>query len=227
MHRPDSADEKRWAELARSSPPLPPEFYLQPTVEVARELLGCLLVHDTADGPTVGRIVETEAYLAEGDAGCHAARGRTERNAPMFAGPGTIYVYQIYGMHWCMNLVTQPEGVAEAVLLRAVEPLAGIEAMRGRRGRRGLKELASGPAKLAQAFDVGPRHNRGDITSGELYVAAGTDPPRRVTVTTRVGLAPGRGEQLPLRFLVADCPWVSRAARAGTTSKRRRRRTSR
>ena len=225
MRESDPTDERHWAELARSLAPLPARFYLQPTVEVARKLLGCLLVHDTAGGLTEGRIVETEAYLAEGDAGCHAARGRTERNAPMFERPGTIYVYQIYGMHWCMNLVTQPEGTPEAVLLRAVEPLAGIETMRRRRGRRALKELASGPAKLTQAFDVGPRHNRGDITSGELHIAAAGGLPPSVTVTTRVGLSPGRGDELLLRFLVSGSPWVSRAARRST--KRRRGRINR
>jgi len=225
MRETDLADERRWVEIARASATLKASFYLQPTVEVARGLLGHLLVHDSPDGITVGRIVETEAYLAEGDLGCHAARGRTDRNSPMFEGPGTIYVYQIYGMHWCMNLVTQPEGIPEAVLLRAVEPLAGIELMRRRRQRHALKELASGPAKLTQAFDVGPRHNCGHITSGALHVSSAVEKPRSVIVTTRVGLPTGRGDQLPLRFLVADSPWVSRPAR--NTTRRSRGRTNR
>lgn len=204
-------------------PPLPPEFYLQPTTEVARALLGCLLVHRTRAATMVGRVVETEAYLAEGDPGCHAARGRTARNEPMFGPPGTIYVYRIYGMHLCMNLVTQPEGTPEAVLLRAAEPLAGIEAMRRRRGRTALEELCSGPAKLVQAFGVGLEHNRGTITRGPLFVAAAPEPPGEVIVTTRVGLGAGCGEELMLRYLIADDPWVSRPPRAGASAPREKR----
>ena len=196
--------------MAAKAPPLPAEFYLQPTEQVALDLLGCLLVHDAAEELTVGRIVETEAYLSDNDPGCHAARGRTERNAPMFERPGTIYVYQIYGVHYCVNLVTQPEDVAEAVLVRAVEPLAGIEIMRARRGNKSLEELASGPAKLTQAFGIGAEHNRGNATRGELLVAPAPEPVREIDQTTRIGLPRGRGDDLPLRFLVADCRWVSR-----------------
>ncbi|MFW6438212.1 MAG: DNA-3-methyladenine glycosylase [Armatimonadota bacterium] len=190
--------------------PLPREFYLQPTREVARKLLGCLLLH-RVDGELVGgRLVETEAYLAEDDPGCHAARGQTERNTPMFGPPGTVYVYLIYGMHLCVNIVTQREGTPEAVLLRAAEPLMGIEAMRERRSRHALKDLCSGPAKLAEAFGVTPGHNSGDVTSGELFVAAAPDPPREVAVTTRIGLGEGSGEDLMLRYLVPESPWLSR-----------------
>ncbi len=177
---------------------------------MALDLLGCLLVHDDGEGMVVGRIVETEAYLSEDDPGCHAARGRTERNAPMFEGPGTIYVYQIYGVHYCVNLVTQPEGIAEAVLLRAIEPLAGIEIMQARRGNKRLEELASGPAKLTQALGIGLEHNRSNATRGDLFVARAPEPVGEVHVTTRIGLPRGRGDDLPLRFLLADCPWVSR-----------------
>jgi len=195
--------------------PLPPEFYLQPTERVARDLLGCVLVHNSSQETLVGRIVETEAYLSENDPGCHAARGQTERNAPMYEGPGTIYVYQIHGVHYCINLVTQPEGVPEAVLLRAVEPLVGIAAMQARRGRDNLKELASGPAKLTQAFGIGPEHNRGNATGGVLFVAPAPAPVKHICRTTRIGLALGRGDDLQLRFLVAGCAWVSRPAAAG------------
>lgn len=189
--------------------PLPREFYLRDTREVARALLGCVLVHRQGDETLAGRIVETEAYLSEGDPGCHAARGRTERNAPMFGPPGTVYVYQIYGIHLCMNLVTQPEGTPEAVLLRAAQPLRGIEAMRRRRGREALKDLCSGPAKLVEAFGVSLQHNRADITRGPLMVAAGQEPPEEIVQTTRVGLAEGSGDELMLRYMIADCAWVS------------------
>ncbi len=208
--------------------PLPRDFYLQPTEQVARGLLGCLLVHRTGRGPLIGRVVETEAYLCADDPGCHAARGRTERNDPMFGPPGTIYVYRIYGMHLCMNLVTAPEGVPEAVLLRAAEPLAGIEAMRRRRGREALKDLCSGPAKLVEAFGVSLEHNRGDITranpaTGGLFVAPAPEPPAEIVVTTRIGLAEGYGDDLMLRYLVAECPWVSRPPKADKPALRERR----
>ena len=206
------------------SVPLPAAFYSQPTVVVARGLLGRTLAHDSPEGLTAGRIVETEAYLATGDPGCHAARGRTERNSPMFEAPGTIYVYLIYGMHWCMNLVTAPEGVPEAVLIRALEPLAGLELMRRRRGREGdTKELASGPAKLTQALGVTGAHNRGDITSDPLFVTEDCDASPEIVTTTRIGLAEGSGGDLPLRFCIADCPWVSRKPGVTTINRRRRR----
>lgn len=195
--------------------PIPREFYLRSTEEVARELLGCLLVRRAGDEILVARLVETEAYLAEGDPGCHAARGRTERNSPMFGPPGTIYVYLIYGMHLCMNLVTQPEGTPEAVLLRAAQPLAGIDAMRERRGRPALKDLCSGPAKLVQAFGVTLQENGREITRahgapGDLFTAAAPDPPDSVAVTTRIGLGEGCGEDLMLRYLIPGSPWISR-----------------
>lgn len=204
------SEEGRWRELGAGAAPLPPEFYLQPTEQVALDLLGCLLVHRTGAGPVVGRIVETEAYLSQDDPGCHAARGQTDRNAPMFEGPGTLYVYQIYGVHYCVNLVTQPEGVPEAVLVRAVEPLAGIELMRKRRGRTRLEELANGPAKLTQAFGIGPQHNRGNATRGVLCVAPGPEPVAEIWRAPRIGIASERGGDLPLRFLVANCRWTSR-----------------
>lgn len=203
--------------------PLPRRFYCRPTPQVARELLGCLLVHRTSDGVMVGRIVETEAYLAHNDPGCHAARGRTARNDPMFGPPGTLYVYRIYGIHLCMNLVTAPVGTPEAVLLRAVEPLAGIDQMRRRRGCVRLKDLCSGPAKLVAAFGISLDHNRGDVTRGDLFVAPAVDPPDEIVVTTRIGLGRGCGEDLMLRYLVADSPWVSRPPRADEPVHRERR----
>ena len=205
-----------WLESAMDGlRPLSREYFLQPAEEVARGLLGCLLMHEIAAETLVARIVETEAYLAEGDPGCHAARGRTERNAPMFGPPGTAYVYMIYGMHLCMNLVTGPEGTPAAVLLRAAEPLMGIETMRRLRGRDALKDLCSGPAKLAEAFGITLEHNRKDITGGRLYVTAapGDTMPEDVLVTTRVGLGEGAGDDLMLRYLIPDSQWVSRSPR--------------
>lgn len=190
--------------------PLPRSFYERPTEEIAKSLLGKLLVSESPDGRAAGIIVETEAYLAQGDPGCHAARGWTRRNAPMFLRPGAIYVYKIYGMHHCINIVTQPEGMPEALLLRALQPLEGLELMRRRRGVTTPRALCSGPGKLCQALGIGDEHNRGDITEGTVFVTnwPGCAPP--VVTTTRVGLAPGRGDGLPLRYYIADNEYVSR-----------------
>ncbi len=185
-------------------------FYTGPTPQIAKRLLGELLVSDNPQGRTVGRIVETEAYLAEGDLGCHAAGGKTERNAPMFEQPGTIYVYQIYGMHHCINIVTQPAGTPEAILIRALEPLEGLELMRQRRGVDAPEDLCSGPAKLCQALGIGPQHNWGDITVGPLFMADGDTPHRPIVTTTRIGLPQGRGDELELRYYFADSNCISR-----------------
>lgn len=187
---------------------LPRDFYLQPTLEVARGLLGRLLIHETADGPTGGLIVETEAYLALDDPGCHAAIGRTPRNAVMFGSPGHVYVYRIHQVV-CMNLVTAPEGVPEAVLIRALEPTIGLDLMRLRRGVEKLKDFCSGPGKLCQALGVTLSDNGRDVTQPPLYVAESAAP-GRIVQTTRIGLREDRGADLPMRFYVADSPYVSR-----------------
>ncbi len=195
--------------------PLPREFYNAPTQEVAKALLGQVLIHDKPGSqPCAGTIVETEAYLSEGDPGCHAARGKTQRNAPMYERSGTAYVYLIYGMHYCLNVVTAPEGVAEAVLIRAVMPLYGLGVMPQRRKTESIRQLCSGPAKLCQAFGIDTDQNYADLTQAPLYISAPDGPgpadaPRIVT-TTRIGLAAGRGDELPLRYYLADSPFVSR-----------------
>lgn len=186
---------------------LPRSFYARDTVLVAKELIGHYLVHHSSEGLTAGKIVETEAYLQD-DPACHAARGMTPRNRVMFGPPGHAYVYFIYGMHYCFNVVTREEGVGEAVLIRALEPVAGIELMRLRRKREKLTELCSGPARLVEAMGITRAHNGYDLTKGPLYICRGHHGPLKLVTTTRIGVAEGR--DLPLRFYLEGSPYVSK-----------------
>ncbi|MEN6583591.1 MAG: DNA-3-methyladenine glycosylase [Armatimonadota bacterium] len=145
------------------------EFYLHDTLAVAKSCLGKILVHQTSEGILAGRIVETEAYLSD-DPACHASRGKTKRNEVMFGEPGHAYVYFTYGFHYCINFVTQPGGVPEAVLIRALEPLEGIEIMKRNRNRERIHDLCSGPGKLTQALGIGAELNGEDLLGNRLYV---------------------------------------------------------
>ena len=185
---------------------LPADFYSQDTLTLARAVLGHVLVHETPEGPTAGRVVETEAYHT-GDPANHATRGKTRRNAAMFGPPGTAYVYSIH-RYFCCNIVTGPEGIGEAVLIRALEPLQGVDLMRQRRGREALRDLCSGPGKLCQALAVSREQNGEDLTQGRLYLLDGSPEPFEVVTTTRIGIR--LGTDLPLRFYVAQNPHVSR-----------------
>ncbi|MGB9859988.1 MAG: DNA-3-methyladenine glycosylase, partial [Moorellaceae bacterium] len=139
--------------------PLPYEFFARDTVTVARELLGTYMAHFSPEGLTVGRVVETEAYLGPEDPACHSARGPTERNAVMFGPAGFVYVYLIYGMYYCVNVTTDKPEIAAAVLLRALQPIAGLELMERRRGTSQVRQLCSGPGRLAQAMGIDRRLN--------------------------------------------------------------------
>lgn len=185
-------------------------FYARDTVTVAKNLLGKVLVCQSREGFTSGRIVETEAYL-QGDPACHAARGMTPRNRVMFGSPGYAYVYFIYGMYYCFNAVSAPEGVGEAVLIRALEPLRGIDLMQARRGRGRLQELCSGPARLVQAMGITRHHNGADLTGGDLFICEGEDRTNKIISTTRIGIK--EGADLPLRFYLEGNPFVSRKER--------------
>lgn len=206
--------------------PLPPAFFARPTLEVARDLLGALLVYDSPDdGRLAGRIVETEGYRAD-DPAMHGWKatfgedGRVQpagRAADLFAAPGTAYVYKIYYTHWLLNVVTEPEGEAGAVLIRAVEPVEGEEAMTANRPAsvRRRRDLTNGPAKLTQAFGINEmpeaaasRFHGADLTTPPLFFAeGGAVPDRRVEATSRIGIS--RGIDLDYRFVVADSPFVS------------------
>jgi len=180
--------------------------------EVAPDLLGKVLAHDAADGRRCGRIVEVEAYCGPIDPGAHTYRGRTARNATMFGPAGLLYVYFTYGMHWCVNVVCGDEGEGVAVLLRALEPLEGIDAMRAARGptARRDRDLCSGPAKLAQALGLHGAHDGIDLLAGGpvQLLDDGTPPPADPVQTTRIGLS--AGAEHPWRWYVRGHPHVSR-----------------
>jgi len=169
-----------------------------------------VLVSDVGGRRTAGRIVETEAYLGPDDPASHGYRARrTRRNASMFERPGTAYVYFTYGMHWCLNAVTEREGIPAAVLIRALEPLDGLPTMRRRRRNAPDRELCSGPAKLCQALGVTGREDGAPLTRGRLrIVRQGSRQRYAIIVTPRIGIT--RAVDWPLRFLIEGSPWVSR-----------------
>ncbi len=173
-------------------------FYQRAAPEVARALLGKVLVH----GPAAGVIVETEAYLGEGDRAAHSARGLTPRTRVIFGPPGHAYVYFIYGMYECLNLVCEPEGAAGCVLVRALEPVAGIDLMQRRRpAARKLEDLASGPGKLTLAMAITRAHNGADVTRGSLVVREPAEPGTvAIQATPRIGIT--QCAFLPLRFVI-------------------------
>jgi DNA-3-methyladenine glycosylase len=191
-------------------PTLPESFYDRPTEIVARELLGAVLECRTSDGVAAGRIVETEAYLGEHDLACHAAAGRTSRTAPLYGPPGIAYVYFIYGMYWCFNAVTRAEHEPSAVLVRAVEPVDGIELMRKRRPKtRRDADLTNGPGKLCLALGIDGALNCRPLQRPPLLIRAG-DPiaDADVVVTPRIGIT--QSADWPLRWFVRDNPYVSK-----------------
>jgi DNA-3-methyladenine glycosylase len=187
------------------------EFYKQDTISVARSLLGAYLVHESRDGITAGRIVETEAYLW-GDPACHAYRRKTTRNATMFGPEGYAYVYQIYGIHYCVNVVTAPEGVGEAVLIRALEPTQGLDLMQLRRGMENFKQLCNGPGKLVQAMAITRSMDGISLMQPPFYILSADiypqqNQPFNIITTTRIGIT--QGSDLPYRYYIQGHPCVS------------------
>jgi DNA-3-methyladenine glycosylase len=190
------------------APAMPRSFYDRDPAIVARELLGKLLIRRSLDGTCVGRIVETEAYLSADDPACHANRGQTRRNASMFGLAGHAYVYMIHAK-WCFNTVTEAEGCGSAVLVRALEPLTGVELMQQRRGREKLLDLARGPARLCQALDITGQLDGWDLTQRKsLWIADdGFNSAVEIVATPRIGIS--QAADLPLRFCYAGNSFVS------------------
>lgn len=186
-------------------------FYARPTIEVARQLLGKHLVRRHPAGATIGRIVETEAYVGPQDKACHASRGRTARTEVMFGAPGRAYVYFIYGFHYMLNIVTEQENFPAAVLIRAVEPVRGILLMKRRRRNEELENLTSGPGKLCQAFAIDRSLNGSDLCGEILYVRDAGEPVAEIVRTPRIGVDYADSwKDEPLRFFISGNPFVSK-----------------
>lgn len=200
---------KAAAQVARE-PAMPPRaFFLAPSPVLARRLLGCVLTSDAPGGLCSGIIVETEAYTRE-DPASHSRMGPTARNRPMFEGGGLAYVYFVYGMHCCFNVTAGGPGDGEAVLVRAVEPLDGLDAMMQRRGTREVRLLASGPGRLCSAMGIGLGISGTDLSSGPVRVLARTPElsPRSIASSPRIGVRAAADR--PWRFYVRDSPFLSR-----------------
>ncbi|MDD3925706.1 MAG: DNA-3-methyladenine glycosylase [bacterium] len=188
--------------------PLQMGFYNGSTPDIAVSLLGKVLLHIVDGNILSGRIVETEAYLSQGDPACHAARGMTPRNRPMFGPPGRAYVYFIYGNHFCFNITTAPEGVGEAVLIRALEPVSGREEMSARRNTSDGRLLCSGPGRLCQALGIDRSCNQADLSSGSLLLLDDGCIYDDIVAVPRIGIK--TAADLPLRFYPAGNQFVSR-----------------
>jgi DNA-3-methyladenine glycosylase len=200
--------------------PLSRSFYFQPTLQVARKLLGKYFIHRIDKNLLIGKIVEVEAYRGN-DPASHSFRGKTIRNSVMFCEGGHLYVYFTYGMHFCANIVTGPKGIGEAVLIRAVEPLVGIEMMKLNRygsnksinlqslNHKILLNLTNGPAKFCKAFGLARQENGLDLLDSEISITAGEPiPSKLIKRSTRIGIQ--QGVEKRWRFFIKGNPWVSK-----------------
>ena len=184
-------------------------FYDRPVLDVAPDLVGCVVAH----GATSGVIVETEAYH-QSEPACHAYVGVTERTSTLFGRPGVAYVYRSYGIHAMLNAVCERAGVGAAVLIRALEPLEGVDLMRARRGVHAVRQLCSGPGKLTQALDIELRHNRTDLVHGEITIEPRPPAWRDVSIAVDARIGITKAAELPWRFSAAGSPYVSRRVRS-------------
>ena len=190
--------------------PLPQQFFARDTISVARDLLGCVLETSLAGKVTAGRIVEVEAYLGARDPAAHTYENRkTERNAAMFGPAGTAYVYRSYGIHWCMNVVTERRGQPTAVLLRALEPLLGLDHMATRRGQRKERILCAGPGRLCQALAVTSEYDGKPLQRRPLrLLGVESRPDIEIGASGRIGIS--KASDWPLRFYIVGSRWLSR-----------------
>jgi len=189
--------------------PLAARFFARDTKVVARALVGQVLVSDVGGRRTAGRIVETEAYVGPHDPACHAWGGRrTPRLERLYGPPGTAYIYFTYGMHWCFNAVTEAVDYPAAVLIRALEPLAGLAVMRRRRRGAADRLLCAGPARVCEALGLTGRLDGAVLQRGVLRILNGNARRDRIVVTPRIGVS--RAADWPLRFCLAGSPWLSR-----------------
>jgi DNA-3-methyladenine glycosylase len=191
---------------------LPRSFYFGDSREVARNLLGQILVRESSEGRTAGVIVETEAYLGKLDDAAHSYKGRTHRVRALFGEKGAAYIYLIYGMYYCLNVSSGPAGEPECVLIRALEPVEGIDLMAHRRGKEKLRDLCSGPGKLCQALQIDKSLYGVDVTQkGPLHIVSGAAP-EKIEATPRIGIDYAiYTKDEPWRFIIAGNPFVSGA----------------
>jgi DNA-3-methyladenine glycosylase len=190
------------------------EDYMTDAVTMARKLIGAVLVHRTPEGETAVRITETEAYggfwQGHPDDGAHAFKGITPRTRILFEGGGTLYVYQIYGMYFCFDIVCGPKGSGESALVRAGEPLRGLDLMRQRRNNSTGRELTCGPARLAMAMGIDRSHYGADLTGTEFYIEDGPAPVEIETTTRKNIDYAVYGKSFPWRFTMKGSRWISR-----------------
>lgn len=195
-------------ELTFAYPPIAKDFLTDDTVSLAKKLLGTYLIHQLPDYTLIGEIVETEAYLYPNDPAAHSHRGVTPRTEVMFRGGGLLYVYFTYGMHYCCNVTGSKPG--EAILIRAIRPVEGLEKMKELRGLIVEKNLTNGPGKTAQAMALNVAHTGLSLREAPVFLSQGerTYTDSEIVVTTRVGIS--KAQDLPLRFYIKGSPWVSR-----------------
>jgi DNA-3-methyladenine glycosylase len=204
-------------------PPIPRDFFLRDPRQISRDILGKLLIRKNGKHPLVARIVEVEAYLGSDDPAAHSASGRTTRNAVLFGPPGYSYVYFIYGNHYCFNVSCLPDGEPGGILVRALEPLSGINEMATLRGitldgTKNLKLLTSGPGRLAEAFGINREQDNGkDLTTAksDLYLADDNFRPEKIATTVRIGIR--KAAELPLRYIILGNKFVSGKVYSATT----------
>lgn len=190
---------------------MPRRFFARATVRVARGLLGCFLESRIGGRRTIGRIVEVEAYVGPHDPAAHGfGNRRTSRNDALFGPPGTSYVYFIYGAHWCFNAVTEADGYPAAVLVRALEPVAGLAEMARRRALTNPRVLCAGPGRLCQALGITGAHNARPLQGAPLRILRPPDGAARPRVATSSRIGITKAAERPLRFCIRDSPWLSR-----------------